>query len=108
KEHVISDSILEKLDQTNNYLVNNFRLAFGNRIIKQLRDYVPCYIACGGTETKAVDFILAKKVLRKFESLSLGFMKEELTRFSTFLDRTFGKNAMPICKAYIDYLKKNN
>ena len=51
---------------------------------------------------------MAKKVLRKFESLSLGFMKDELTKFNNYLDRTFGKNKMPICKEYVDYLKKNN
>ena len=100
--------IMEKLEDMNAYLIKTFRLAFGNRIMKQLRDFVPCFIACGGTEIQAVDFIVAKKVLRKFESLSLGFMKDELTRFNQYLDRTFGYNKMPICKEYIEYLKKNN
>ena len=67
-----------------------------------------CYIACGGTEIQAVDFIVSKKVLRKFESLSLSFMKDELSKFSAFLDKTFGKNQMAQCKDYIEYLKKNN
>lgn len=107
-QYPISDDILDKVEKVNNYLIKYFRLAFGNRIIKQLRDYVPCYIACGGTEIEAVDFIIAKKVLRKFESLSLGFMKDELTKFSDYLDKTFGKNQMMICKDYIEYLKKNN
>ena len=107
-KYPISDDILKKLELTNTYLIKNFRLAFGNRIMKQIRDYVPCFIGCGGTEIQAVDFIVAKKVLRKFESLSLGFMKDELTKFNGFLDRTFGKNTMVICKQYVDYLKKNN
>ncbi len=106
--HSISQDSLNKLEELNAYLIKNFRLAFGNRINKQIRDYVPCFIACGGTEIQAIDFIVAKKVLRKFESLSLGFMKDELTKFSTYLDRLFGKNTMVICKEYIDYLKKNN
>ena len=92
----------------NDYLIKNFRLAFGNRVIKQLNDYVPCYMACGGTELEAVDFIVAKKVLRKFESLNLGFMKEELTKFISYLDKTFGKDTMKICKEYVEYLKKMN
>ena len=65
-------------------------------------------MACGGTELQGIDFMVAKKVLRKFESLSLGFMKDELTRFNAYLDRTFGKNRMPICKEYVELLKKNN
>jgi len=108
QEHPISQEMLNKLEELNAYLIKNFRLAFGNRINKQIRDYVPCFIACGGTEIQAVDFIVAKKVLRKFESLSLGFMKDELTKFNNYLDRLFGKNAMAICKEYVDYLKKNN
>ena len=108
RDYPISQEILDKLDEVNEYVIKNFRLAFGNRIMKQIKDYVPCFIACGGTEIQAVDFIVAKKVLRKFESLSLGFMKEELTKFSNYLDKTFGKNTMAVCKAYIEQLKKNN
>ncbi len=103
----ISQDSLDKLDELNNYLIKNFRLAFGNRIMKQINDYVPCFVACGGTEIQAVDFIVAKKVLRKFESLSLGFMKDELTKFNTYLDKLFGKNTMVICKEYVERLKKS-
>ena len=108
EDYPISEEIIQKLEVVNDYVIKNFRLAFGNRIMKQIREFVPCFIACGGTEIQAVDFIVAKKVLRKFESLSIGFMKDELTKFSNFLDRTFGKNVMVHCKTYIELLKKNN
>jgi len=104
----LSAEMEEKLEVLNKYLIKNFRLAFGNRIIKQIHDFVPCLIACGGTELQAVDFIVAKKVLRKFESLSLGFIKDELVKFNQYLDRLFGKNTMVICKEYIELLRKNN
>jgi hypothetical protein len=107
RTYVLSKEMEDKLETLNTYLIKNFRLAFGNRIMKQIRDYVPCFIGCGGTEIQAIDFIVAKKVLRKFESLSLGFMKDELTKFSTYLDKLFGKNTMVICKEYIEQLKKN-
>ena len=103
----ISQEMMDKLEELNTYLIKNFRLAFGNRIMKQIRDYVPCFIGCGGTEIQAIDFIVAKKVLRKFESLSLGFMREELNKFVLYLDKLFGKDSMKICKAYIEQLKKN-
>ena len=108
KDYPISEQSLERLELLNIYLIKNFRLAFGNRVMKQIRDYVPCFVACGGTEIQAVDFIVAKKVLRKFESLSLGFMKDELTKFNTYLDKIFGKNTMVICKQYVERLKKEN
>ena len=104
----ISEENNAKLEDMNQYLITNFKLAFGNRIMKQLGDYVPCYIACGGTEIEAIDFMVAKKVLRKFESLNLGYMKDELTKFSGYLDKTFGKDSMAICKEYFAYLKIMN
>ena len=105
-KYPVSQEMLNKLEEVNAYLIKNFRLAFGNRIMRQIQDYVPCFIGCGGTEMQAIDFIVAKKVLRKFESLSLGFMRDELTKFSAYLDRVFGKNTMVICKEYIERLKK--
>ena len=57
----ISEETLGKLEEVNAYLIKNFRLAFGNRVMKQIRDFVPCFIACGGTESQAVDFIVAKR-----------------------------------------------
>lgn len=108
EEYTVSDEMWKKLDELDAYLVKNFKLTFGNRINKQIGDFIPCLIACGGTEIQGADFMVAKKVLRKFESLSLGFMKDELTKFNAYLDKLFGKNSMPICKEYIDYLKKNN
>ena len=108
EKHPLGTETENKLEQLNNYLITNFKLAFGNRIIKQLRDFVPVFVACGGTEMEAVDFMIAKKVLRKFESLSLGFMKDQLTKFEGYRDRLFGKNTMAICKDYVEYLKRNN
>ncbi|MCC8120722.1 MAG: hypothetical protein LIO42_01760, partial [Oscillospiraceae bacterium] len=107
EEYSLSEENEKKLDEMNNYLIDNFQLAFGNRVMKQLRDFIPCYIACGGTELEAIDFIVAKKVLRKMESLSLDYMKDALTKLNTYLDKQFGKNTMVNCKQYISFLKKN-
>ena len=108
QKYVISEDTVSRIETLNAYIIKNFRLAFGNRVMKQIGDFVSCFVACGGTEIEAVDFIIAKKVLRKFESLSLGFMKDDLTRLNNFIDKTFGKNALPICKEYIEFLKKTS
>ena len=60
KDYPISQDSLDKLEILNAYLIKNFRLAFGNRIMKQIKDYVPCFIGCGGTEIQAIDFFVAK------------------------------------------------
>ena len=38
-----------------------------NRIVKQLREFVPVYVACGGTEIDGLDYVLARKIFRKFQ-----------------------------------------
>lgn len=50
--------LLDKLDK---YLIEHFRLTFGNRIMRQMKDFVPCYVACGGTEIDGIDFMFAKR-----------------------------------------------
>ena len=35
--------------------------------MKQLYEFVPVYVACGGTEIDGIDYVLYTKVFRKFE-----------------------------------------
>ena len=95
-----------ELDKLDSYLIKHFRLTFGNRILRQIKDFVPCYIACGGTELGGIDFMLAKKILRKFESLGLGFIRDEIDGLILYLDKTFGEQEMNISKDYLRRLKK--
>ncbi len=106
KKYPLSAEMLKKLDEMDAYVIKHFRLAFGNRIMKQIRDFVPCYVACGGTEIDGVDFIVAKKILRKFESLNMGFVKDELHKFVIYLDKNYGKQNMKICKEYLERMQK--
>ncbi len=106
EKYPLSKEMLKKLDEMDIYVIKHFRLAFGNRIMKQIRDFVPCYVACGGTEIDGVDFIVAKKILRKFESLNMGFVKDELHKFVIYLDKNFGKQNMKICKEYLERMQK--
>ncbi len=105
-KYPISKEMIKKIDELDLYVIKHFRLAFGNRIMKQIREFVPCYIACGGTEIDAIDFIIAKKILRKFESLNMGFIKDELHKFVIYLDKNFGKQNMQICKEYLIRMQK--
>src|SRR5574344_140846 len=53
----LSSSVLAKFSDLDSFVIAKFHLAFGNRIVKQMKDFVPCYVACGGTELQAVDYI---------------------------------------------------
>ena len=77
-EHPISDEMLDNLQKLDQYLQTRFKLAFGNRIMKQMYDFIPVYVACGGTELGAMDYIIARKVLKKFESMNVSFVRDEI------------------------------
>jgi hypothetical protein len=104
----ISSKVLDKFNELDNFVIAKFRLAFGNRILKQLNTFIPVYVACGGTELDGFDFIFTNKVLKKFESLNVGFLKDELHQLNTELDKLFGKNNFKMAHAYIDNLIRMN
>ena len=88
------------------YVIEHFRIAFGNRIVKQLRDFVPAYVGCGGTEIDGLDYVLARKVFRKFESLNLSYIRDEIDGLCAYIDELFGEENMGECKSYLRMLKK--
>jgi hypothetical protein len=107
QEHPVSEEVLKKIEEMDNYVIEHFRLAFGNRIVKQLHDFIPAYVACGGTEIDGVDYLIAKKILRKFEQLNLSFIRDEIDGFISYLDKLYGKENMNECKDYLRRLKKS-
>ena len=97
-------NIINKLDD---YVIHHFRIAFGNRIMKQLKAFVPVYVACGGDEVSGIDYFLAKKVLRKFEQLNLILIRDEIDGFIKYLNKEFGNGNMKECIEFLERLKKS-
>lgn len=105
-EYSISENTFALIKEFDEFIRNKFKISFGNRIMKQLKLFVPVYMAGGGTELGGVDFIIASKILRKFNALNLPFLTKELGELSEFFDEKFGKDNMPYCKEYVEELKK--
>ncbi len=106
EEHKVSEENLQKIADLDDYVIEHFRIAFGNRIVKQLKEYVPAYVACGGTEIDGLDYVLCHKIFRKFSSLNLSFVRDEIPGLITYLDKLFGKNNMNECKDFLRRLQK--
>ena len=106
EEHPVKEENLEKIAQLDRYVIDHFRLAFGNRIVKQLKEFVPAFIACGGDEIAGIDYLIAHKILRKFEQLNLAYIKDEIDGLVNYLEKLFGTGKTPECKAYLLRLKK--
>ena len=45
-----------------------FRIGWGNRLQRQIEDYVPVVLAANGTLSEAMDYLIAMKVLRKIRN----------------------------------------
>lgn len=102
----ISDENLEKINQLDAYIIQHLRVAFGNRIMNQFYRFVPAYMACGGEEVSGIDYILCKKVLRKFENQNMAYIRDEIDDLCDYLDELFGRDTMRVSLEYLRRLKK--
>lgn len=105
-QHPLTLDAVNNLMKLDVFIQDNFKIAFGNRIMKQIRDFVPIYVACGNSENDAVDFMLRSKILRKFETLNLAFLKDEIDKLIALITKIYGKNEFKVSIEYLRYLQK--
>ena len=106
EKNPLSDEMTKKIEEMDDYVIKHFRIAFGNRIVKQMKDFVATYVECGGREVDGVDYFIARKILRKFEQLNLAYIRDEIDGYIKFLDQEFGRENFTECKEYLLRLKK--
>lgn len=107
EKYPVSKKVLDDVAEVDSYVIEHFRIAFGNRIMKQLNIFIPVYVACGGDEIAALDYFIAKKILRKFDQLSVALIRDEVDPFINYLNKKFGKGVMKECINYLETLKKS-
>lgn len=108
EDYSMSTKSLDNLAKLDAFIRDNFKITFGNRILKQIKIFVPVYVGCGFNENEGLDYFIARKVLRKFESLNLSFLHKEMDDLISFLDKLYGKNVFKESIEYIKELKKNS
>ena len=106
KEYEVTARNMKRIEELDKYLIKHFQITFGNRIMKQIKSYIPVFVACGGDELEALDDILAKKVLRKLEMQNPIYIKNEADGLCAFLDDLFGKDRMVLCKSFMTRLQR--
>ena len=99
---------MRQIRELDKYMMDNFHITFGNRIMKQLKEYVSAYISCGGTEEEAIDDMIAKKIMRKLETQNPVYVRNEASDFCNYLDDLFGVDKMKSCKEFIHRLERNS
>ena len=106
-EYELTGRNLKRLEQLDKYLISHFHITFGNRIMKQIRQYVPVYVGCGGEELEALDDILSKKIIRKLETQNPVYLRSAAEGLCQYLDELFGYDRMILCKNAIRRLERN-
>ena len=107
EEYPVEQKYLDMIEELDNYVIKKFRVAFGNRIMKQLQIFVPVYVACGGEVVEGIDHMLATKVFRKFETLNLALIRDEIKGLINYLNTLFGKDKMKSSIEFLDRLQRS-
>jgi hypothetical protein len=106
-EYEITGRNLKRLEALDKYLIDHFHITFGNRIMKQIRQYIPVYVSCGGTELEALDDILSKKIIRKLETQNPVYLRNASKELGAYINELFGEDSMPRCQNAIKRLELN-
>ena len=107
QEYEITARNMRRLEELDKYLIEHFHITFGNRIMKQIRCYIPVFVACGGDELEALDDILSKKVLRKLEMQNPIYLRNASAGLCSYFYELFGDDRMPLCKEFMARLQRN-
>lgn len=86
----MNDADREKIRQVDEYL-KEMDITFGNRIVSQMEDFIPVYIACGGEKNEAIDYLLTHKILRKLDERYEPYLVTKLEDLRQCLNDTYGE-----------------
>ncbi len=81
---------------------DRFDIRFGNRIMNQIMNFVPVYVAMGGKKEEALDVMFARKVLRKLNGMYDEHLKVSLIELRTAIRTTYGSGLFNETEKFID------
>ena len=89
------------IEKINELLIKYLDISFGNRMINQIKTYIPLYVECGGEMSEAFDDFVSKKILRKLEGKDILKYSSSFNPFINELDAYFGMNKLSKCKKVV-------
>ena len=92
KENAMTEADYKKFETLTEFVYDQFDITFGNRILTQIENLVPVYIACGGKKEEILDFLFARKVLAKIEGRFEEYVKNALKQLLVLINKTYGSN----------------
>ena len=91
EKYRLSKKETEKFLKICEFMKEAFDVRFGNRIMVQIETFVPVYVALGGSKEQALDFMFARKILRKVDGMSEDYVKDELNNLTKLINTLYGK-----------------
>lgn len=98
----------DMLNEIDTGILQHMDITFGNRMKNQLDDFVPVYIACGGTKEGAIDYFLAHKILRKLDEKYDAYVAGCLDDLVEALNAVYGDGVFVKCLKKIDTIRHRN
>ena len=90
------------------FMSSELDITIGNRIIRQLDEMVPIYLAMGLSSLDCLDAVFSSKILRKLKSRYDSSLRNGLTRLIKMLESEFGLESFAVSKALINkYLRRS-
>ena len=106
KDLQLTDKDIEKFIRICDFTKEAFDIRFGNRIMVQIEEFVPVYVALGGTKEEALDFMFARKILRKLHGAYEDYIKDELARLTKLINEVYGKGVFKETERLIAKINK--
>lgn len=93
EKNLLTENDKRKIKEVDEYL-KEMDITFGNRIMTQMDDFVPVYLACGGTKEDAVDYIITHKILRKLDERYEPYLLAKLDELEQGLNEIYGEGRL--------------
>ena len=106
KNYKFSQKGQQKVKEIDEYMQTTYHIAFGNRIMKQISNYVSLFVACGGTENEALDDIISKKVLRKLEAKNPNLVRKNIEATIIKFNEIFPDDSTKSCYEYLSRIER--
>jgi len=88
------------------FVCDTFDIRIGNRIANQIFNFLPVYMSLGGTSEEGLDFLFARKIIRKLDGKYDNYISIGLNKTLKYIQNAYGKNKFKETEGYIALLRK--
>lgn len=107
EDYLMSKRDYDKLNAVSDFVYDHFGIAIGNRILTQIDNIVPVFVACGGTKETAIDFMVSRKLVSKIEGRFEDYVKNSLKQLLELLEKVYGAGVLKRTEATIRAILRN-